>query len=120
MNGSEPDTRDLNFYFLLGLCVCKQSELGNIQCESVCSQSFVPFSKTYLLVGTVYFFLSIFFMVMFYGTLFRVVKQKSFGQRRGAAQEYKIKVKKYQSRKKDENKTFLALYSVGIVNDVKH
>lgn len=46
----------------------------------MCSQSFVPFNKSYLLVGVLYFVIAVTAMNIFYAVIFRVVKKKTFSE----------------------------------------
>ncbi|XP_002130878.3 sphingosine 1-phosphate receptor 3 [Ciona intestinalis] len=57
-----------------GLCICKEAESICGQC----SQSFEPFTKSYIVTGVVYFLLAVVIMTGFYSALFRIVKKKTF------------------------------------------
>lgn len=62
-----------------GLCACRRSKFGADVCSNECSQSFVPFTKSYILVGLIYFVISVAVMTTSYAIIFKVVRQKTFG-----------------------------------------
>lgn len=67
-------------FFFAGLCTCLRSKYGEMVCGGLCSQSFVPFQKSYLLVGVLYFIIAVTAMNVFYIVIFRVVKKKTFSE----------------------------------------
>jgi len=68
-----------------GVCTCKREEFGESVCSGVCSQSFVPFQKSYIITGVMYFLAAIAAMTVFYSLLFQVVKKKTFGNSRSSS-----------------------------------
>lgn len=72
------------------------------ECNINCSITFVPFSKSYLIVGVMYFVLSLVFMAVFYLLLFRVVKRRTFV---GTSQEERqVRFNKFHELLKDSVK----------------
>uniref|UniRef100_H2YLI4 G-protein coupled receptors family 1 profile domain-containing protein n=1 Tax=Ciona savignyi TaxID=51511 RepID=H2YLI4_CIOSA len=89
-----------------GLCICKDIASSCNQC----SQSFVPFTKSYILAGVVYFLISVALMTGFYAALFRIVKEKTFDRPKSYSCEPKFK-----KRELDLAKTLVITLGVFVI-----
>nr|XP_039263046.1 cannabinoid receptor 2-like [Styela clava] len=77
-----------------GLCACLRSQFGDDVCGRDCSQSFIPFKKSYILLGVVYFAISVIIMTTAYGVIFKVVKEKTFGGGDGKSKTREVRLAK--------------------------